>query len=1076
MKRILSILLALVMVIGMLPMSILTASAAESSVTMSIFANKGTLSGTTISWTSEGVTFQNSKASSSTAIRTSDSDHYRLYVGSSVTITAPGNITKIVMVSTETKYAIAPTGADGSVGTVDSTTITIVPAEASTSYTIPKISTQTRVKTLTVTYVDASAVECEHTNTEAIEAKDPTCIVPGNTAGVKCADCGVIISGNEAIPATGHTEDEGVVTAPTCLKDGYTLYTCSVCGNERRDYIDATGHSYVDGVCSSCGLELPADMAGKYYIAAKRKDGNYFYMTANKDGDNDRYIAVDSTLPELPENITDILSDRLFELVSVDGGYVIKTGEQYLGWSTSNKGNTCLLVDLSDAVVATVEYSTFEGAYYIHFAASDAERYLSLNATTGNDYFIWYKEGQAKDLYLVPVSETAEVCKHENTTETTEDATCGENGSVTVVCDDCGITVSVETIEAIGHNYIDGVCDNCGEAEVVVPSEATITFDDKSKRTEYTTSIQVWVENGVTVTNNKASSTSNVGDYVQPARFYKSSTVTVAYPGLTKIVFNCYSAQYATDLGKSITGATVTVDGKVVTVELTSAVDSFTTGGMSAQVRVDSLTVYTSKVCNHVWGDAVQTADPNCAEEGENTITCTLCGEERHESIPALGHVIDNGVCSVCSGNIYPLATTLNDNDNVIIYNPANKVAMGKTVNSYNKMNSVACAASNGIAVQDDMAIMQVKYVEGSETEFYLMLDGKYLTTDSDGGSLFLADEADDYSTWNMKVTNEAEGLVYINSCKSVNGTKQQSLEYYGGSFTTYGGSDDAFKMKLYVVAGEAEPVAKIGETEYYSFEEAYAAAEEAQYIKLLADVEFNTELSKNLYIDLNGNTIEGEIVKGEFAVYGIDSVTTDYQTVGGYLGLTVDGGLVVAQTQDGYAMYEGDNGWTFNAYKLAITHVSLDANKDALGYKAELKGNARVQAAVTGYGFTMGVNKKAQTVTASGPIDDGVFTLRLYKIMATNGGEKEINATAFVIFNGDDKNAVTTGQYTTTMKKTILDGNDMFEDLSDAQKAAVQKLYSEHESVIAKWLEGKINNFAPVSNVVPSAPEGTEQ
>ena len=40
--------------------------------------------------------FTNYKASSSNAIRTQDSDHIRLYVGSSVTISAPGNITKIV--------------------------------------------------------------------------------------------------------------------------------------------------------------------------------------------------------------------------------------------------------------------------------------------------------------------------------------------------------------------------------------------------------------------------------------------------------------------------------------------------------------------------------------------------------------------------------------------------------------------------------------------------------------------------------------------------------------------------------------------------------------------------------------------------------------------------------------------------------------------------------------------------------------------------------------------------------------------------------------------------------------------
>ncbi len=43
-------------------------------------------------------------------------------------------------------------------------------------------------------------------------------------------------------------------------------------------------------------------------------------------------------------------------------------------------------------------------------------------------------------------------------------------------------------------------------------STATISFADKANRTVYTTEQQVWVQNGITVTNDKAESTSNVGD------------------------------------------------------------------------------------------------------------------------------------------------------------------------------------------------------------------------------------------------------------------------------------------------------------------------------------------------------------------------------------------------------------------------------------------------------------------------------------------------------------------------------------------------------------------------------------
>ena len=812
MKKILSVLLALVMVLSMIPV---IASAAETSVEMNIYANKGTMGTKEISWTSGAVTFKNRQAGSSTAIRTSDSDHFRMYASSAVDVTcSAGNITTIVVTATSSSYATALQSSVGAEATVSGSTVTITLATPAASYTIAKLTAQVRIKKVVVTYADASAAECEHTNTEAIEALDPTCTVPGHTAGEKCTDCGLILNGNEAIPATGHTEDEGVVTAPTCLKDGYTLYTCSVCGNERKDYIDATGHSYVDGVCS-CGKELPTDLEGQYYIAAKRKEGNYWYMTSNKDGDNDRYLAVDTGLTTLPESVIDIVEAQLFELVAVDGGYVIKAGDNYLGWSTGNKGNTCVMVELDEAVVARIEYSDsegFEDAYNIHFTATDAERYLSLNATAGNNYFIWYKEGQAKDLYLVPVSSEAEVCEHTNTTTTTVDATCEEAGSVTVTCDDCGTTVSTETVEALGHNYVNGTCENCGEAEVVVPTEATITFDDKAKRTEYSTSIQVWEENGVKVTNNKASSTSNVGDYVKPARFYKGSTVTIEYPGMTKIVFNCNNATYATDLSKSITGATVTVDGSVVTVELASAADSFTTNGMNAQVRVDGLTVYTTKVCSHVWGEAVLTTAPACAVKGENTYTCTLCGETKTEAVASLGHIAVDGFCSVCGGEFYTLATSLNEGDSVVLYNPENEVVMGVNVNSYgDKMLGVASDDATGLAVIEGMAVMQVQYV--NETDFYLVKDGKYLTTGATGNSLSFADEANEYSKWYLEVPFEGEDVVLITNRNAVYNSNTQSIEFYNDVFTTYSRSTGKnYQMKLYVKAAPvpADPTVEI--------------------------------------------------------------------------------------------------------------------------------------------------------------------------------------------------------------------------------------------------------------------------
>ena len=129
-------------------------------------------------------------------------------------------------------------------------------------------------------------------------------------------------------------------------------------------------------------------------------------------------------------------------------------------------------------------------------------------------------------------------------------------------------------------------------------NSAVLDLTDKANRTSFSTSQQVWEQNGITVTNDKGASTSNVADYANPGRFYKSSTVTIEYPGMTTIVIDSvtyddkdYAAPWAAIDGANVT-ATVT-DGDV-TIVFAEAVDSFTWEQLSAQARAYSITVYTN--------------------------------------------------------------------------------------------------------------------------------------------------------------------------------------------------------------------------------------------------------------------------------------------------------------------------------------------------------------------------------------------------------------------------------------------------------------------------------------------------
>ena len=166
---------------------------------------------------------------------------------------------------------------------------------------------------------------------------------------------------------------------------------------------------------------------------------------------------------------------------------------------------------------------------------------------------------------------------------------------------------------------------------------ATIVFDDTAKRTEFSTEKQVWQENGVTVTNEKGSSTSNVANYYKPARFYKNSTVTVEFPSMTKIEINCNASKYATALQSSITDGTVTVDGNVVTIVFAEAVDSYSIVLSGGQVRVDSMTIYavtsgeggeTPTECTHENVTHVEAVAATCQVKGNIEYWCCAdCGK-----------------------------------------------------------------------------------------------------------------------------------------------------------------------------------------------------------------------------------------------------------------------------------------------------------------------------------------------------------------------------------------------------------------------------------------------------------------
>ena len=101
----------------------------------------------------------------------------------------------------------------------------------------------------TIHYVSGvwGGTPCAHANTELRNAKKATCTEPGYTGDTYCKDCGEKIGTGTAIPAKGHSWNEGeITTAPTCENAGVKTYTCTVCNATKTEAIDATGHTPVE--------------------------------------------------------------------------------------------------------------------------------------------------------------------------------------------------------------------------------------------------------------------------------------------------------------------------------------------------------------------------------------------------------------------------------------------------------------------------------------------------------------------------------------------------------------------------------------------------------------------------------------------------------------------------------------------------------------------------------------------------------------------------------------------------------------------------------------------------------------
>ena len=197
---------------------------------------------------------------------------------------------------------------------------------------------------------------------------------------------------------------------------------------------------------------------------------------------------------------------------------------------------------------------------------------------------------------------------HHSYSQSRQEATCTDAGSITWVCSDCG-KVYTETIPALGHDYVERVdkaatCTEAGHAYWVCSR-----CSDMQEITLPATG-HAWDNGAVT------------------------QAPTCAAEGVRTFTCTRCGATRTEAIAKTADHTPVSVPGKAAT--CTEA--GLTDGSKCSICGAVLMAQQTIPAKGHSWDGGRVTQEATCTAEGIKTFTCSNCGATRTDTFPAKGH------------------------------------------------------------------------------------------------------------------------------------------------------------------------------------------------------------------------------------------------------------------------------------------------------------------------------------------------------------------------------------------------------------------------------------------------------
>ena len=410
----------------------------------------------------------------------------------------------------------------------------------------------------------------------------------------------VALNDNQNLFAHWHIHDyKASVTAPTCTAKGHTTYTCSGCGDTYiADETPATGHSYTETVitapacartgssrysCKNCGDTYTAT------VPALGHDWGYWQQTTaptcTEKGQDTRICKRDASHKQTRD--VNALGHNYVPVVTAP----TCTAQGYTTY-TCSRCQDAYVDNYTDALGHSPK------------APVEENRVEPGCETTGSCDLVTYCSVCSAEVERVP--QTLAALGHNwGEWQRTTNPTCTEKGQDTRICARNDSHKQTRDVSAIGHNYISAVtaptckaqgytthtCTNCGSSYQDSYTAVTSHSFDSGKVTE------------------KASCTE------EGTRLF---TCSVCGENKTEII-----PALGHNYTKTVTAPTCKAQGYTT--------HTCTNCGSSYQ---DSYTAVTS----HSFGSGKVTKNASCTEQGTRLFTCSVCGENKTEIIPALGH------------------------------------------------------------------------------------------------------------------------------------------------------------------------------------------------------------------------------------------------------------------------------------------------------------------------------------------------------------------------------------------------------------------------------------------------------